>query len=122
MQRDDGIDATMLRKVPVAVGKDVWSDTNTIVDNGDVVTMIADTRTTDDFCRISTKGGNEGYIRRAYLEVAGTKTDRSSSAGGKAMYGGRNGGCRSNRTEEEVSNTAKSLGQISYRMAFNQRK
>ena len=82
----------MLRKVPVAVGKDVWSDTKTIVDNGEVVTMIVDTGTTGEFCRISTRGGNEGYIRRAYLEVVGTKTSRTSSVGGKATYGGRNGG------------------------------
>ena len=81
MQRDDGIDATMLRKVPVAVGKDVWSETKTIVDNGEVVTLLAGTSgSTNEFCRISTRCGGEGYIRRAYLEVAARKRNSHDSS------------------------------------------
>jgi diadenosine tetraphosphate (Ap4A) HIT family hydrolase len=39
-----------------------------------------------------------------------------------AHFLGRNGWSRSHCTEEEVSYSAKSLGQISHRMAFNQRR
>lgn len=83
VQRDDGIDATMLRKVPVAVGKDVWSETKTVVDNGELVTLVADALgSSNEFCRISTSGGSEGYIRKAYLEAAThKKTGRATSVG-----------------------------------------
>lgn len=88
VQRDDGIDATMLRKVPVAVGIDVWSETKTIVDNGEAVTLLADASgSTNEFCRICTNDGSEGYIRRAYLEVATRKRNNRNSSGGRGSGG-----------------------------------
>jgi hypothetical protein len=78
----------MLRKVPVAVGKDVWSETQIIVDNGEVVTLLADALgSTNEFCRISTRCGGEGYIRRAYLEVTARKRNSCSST--ERRNGGR---------------------------------
>ena len=73
----------MLRKVAVAVGKDVWSETKAIVDNGELVTLVADALgCSNEFCRISTSGGSEGYIRTAYLKVATRKrTGPTTSAG-----------------------------------------
>lgn len=70
MQRDDTIEATMLRKVAVAVGDDVWSGTKTIVDNGEVVTLLVDpVGSTEEFARVQVRSGAQGYIRRTYLKL-----------------------------------------------------
>lgn len=85
MQRGDGVDATMLRKVAVAVGEDVWSDSKATVDNGEAVTLLVDPAgSTAEFGRVRTRGGDEGYIRRAYLEPVVRRQSRRVGSASKS--------------------------------------
>ena len=71
----------MLRKKPVATGTDLWVDSKECVDNEAVVTLLEEPEGGNDFAKVRTAYGGEGFIRRSYLtEVTRRKSTRLSTA------------------------------------------